>query len=211
MTKTSTTQRILDAAEQLFAEHGYHPTSLRAITSAAEVNLAAVNYHFGSKEELVKAVMQRRLVPLNNLRMKLLTEVEEKAQQAKSRVEVGKIIAAFIRPTIAFRNSSQGARNFIILVSRSLAETDSTVRSIFLEEMKPTFTKMLRLLAESLPHLAKEVVYLRLLFLLGSLNHTMHMLDKIKPPFPEAAPDALDTVLEEEFLAFVTSGMKAQL
>ncbi len=209
MTKPSTTHRILDAAEQLFAEHGYHPTSLRAITTAAEVNLAAVNYHFGSKKELVKAVMQRRLVPLNKLRMRLLMEVEEKAKQQKCLPDVRELIAAFIRPTIAFRNSSQGARNFIILVSRSLSEPDATVRSVFLEQVEPLFAKLFGLLNQSLPHLTKEVVYLRLLFLLGSLNHTMHMVDKVKPPFPEAAPEALDSVLEEEFLAFATSGMKA--
>lgn len=210
MTKPSTTQRILDAAEHLFAEHGYHPTSLRAITAVAGVNLAAVNYHFGSKEELVKAVMERRLVPLNNLRMRLLAEVEEKAQQQKCRPDVSEVIAAFIRPTIAFRNSSQGARNFIVLVSRSLAEPDATVRSVFLEQMEPLFFKLFGLLSQSLPYLAREVVYLRLLFLLGSLNHTMHMVDKVKPPFPGTAPGAFDSVLEEEFLAFVTSGMKAE-
>ena len=64
----ATKDRILDAAEALFMEHGFEATSLRAITAAAGVNLAAVNYHFGSKEELFQAVLTRRLDPMNQER-----------------------------------------------------------------------------------------------------------------------------------------------
>ncbi len=63
-----TKERILDAAEALFMEHGFEATSLRSITAAADVNLAAVNYHFGSKEELFQAVLTRRLDPMNQRR-----------------------------------------------------------------------------------------------------------------------------------------------
>ena len=56
-----TATRILDAAERLFVEHGFEATSLRTITQQAEVNLAAVNYHFGSKKELIQAVLDRYL------------------------------------------------------------------------------------------------------------------------------------------------------
>ena len=65
----ATKDRILDAAEALFMEHGFEATSLRAITAAAGVNLAAVNYHFGSKEELFQAVLTRRLDPMNQERL----------------------------------------------------------------------------------------------------------------------------------------------
>src|SRR5215468_2668082 len=73
---TATKARILDAAEVLFMEHGFEATSLRAITAAAGVNLAAVNYHFGSKEELFQAVLTRRLDPMNQERVDLLTRLE---------------------------------------------------------------------------------------------------------------------------------------
>jgi AcrR family transcriptional regulator len=59
--KVQTQQRILDAAQSLFAESGFNDTSLRQITTKAEVNLASVNYHFGSKKELIQAVLQRYL------------------------------------------------------------------------------------------------------------------------------------------------------
>ena len=65
MAQSETVERILDAAEQLFAEKGFSETSLRLITSKAGVNLAAVNYHFGSKDALFQAVLVRRVEPLN--------------------------------------------------------------------------------------------------------------------------------------------------
>src|SRR5882724_9640976 len=75
----ATKARILDAAEALFMEHGFEATSLRSITAAAAVNLAAVNYHFGSKEELFRAVLTRRLDPMNQARVALLDRFEAEA------------------------------------------------------------------------------------------------------------------------------------
>src|SRR5438445_6310229 len=78
--KSSATKgKILDAAESLFMEHGFEATSLRQITAAASVNLAAVNYHFGGKEELFQAVLTRRLDPMNQERIALLTRFEHEA------------------------------------------------------------------------------------------------------------------------------------
>ncbi|MEJ1959164.1 MAG: TetR/AcrR family transcriptional regulator [Nitrosomonadales bacterium] len=75
-----TRERILDAAERLFMEQGYEATSTRGVTSKAGVNLAAVNYHFGSKEALMQAVLQRRLEGINRERLRLLDEAEAKAE-----------------------------------------------------------------------------------------------------------------------------------
>ena len=73
-TSQDTKSRIVDVAEQLFMEHGFEATSLRQLTSSAGVNLAAVNYHFGSKEELFQAVLTRRLDPMNQERIELLIQ-----------------------------------------------------------------------------------------------------------------------------------------
>ena len=78
-TSPDTKTRILDAAELLFMEHGYEATSLRQLTAAAGVNLAAVNYHLGSKEELFQAVLTRRLDPMNQERIRLLEALERDA------------------------------------------------------------------------------------------------------------------------------------
>src|SRR5260221_12505051 len=80
-TSADTKTRILDAAESLFMEHGFEATSLRSLTTAASVNLAAVNYHFGTKEELFQAVLTRPLDPENQERTRLLQKVEPDARE----------------------------------------------------------------------------------------------------------------------------------
>src|SRR6478735_4208047 len=97
-TSADTKTRILDAAEQLFMEHGFEATSLRSLTSAASVNLAAVNYHFGTKEELFEAVLTRRLDPMNQERIDLLTRMEREAGEKP--VSCEKLISAMLVPAL---------------------------------------------------------------------------------------------------------------
>lgn len=85
MAGLDTKERILDAAERLFAQHSYAGVSLRTITAEAGVNLAAVNYHFGSKDALLQAVFLRRAKDLNRERLRLLAEVEENAGDGRRR------------------------------------------------------------------------------------------------------------------------------
>src|SRR5690349_7711707 len=111
-TSADTKTRILDAAEQLFMEHGFEATSLRSLTAAAGVNLAAVNYHFGSKEELFQAVLTRRLDPMNQERIELLERVEREAGGKPSTVE--KILFAMLIPALRLaRDEERGGKNFL--------------------------------------------------------------------------------------------------
>src|SRR4249920_1603685 len=95
-TSADTKTRILDAAEQLFMEHGFEATSLRSLTTAAGVNLAAVNYHFGSKEELFQMALTRRLDPMNQERIDLLEKLERDAGARPPSVE--KILSSMLIP-----------------------------------------------------------------------------------------------------------------
>src|SRR5438477_10086046 len=103
----ATKERILDAAESLFMEHGFEATTLRSITAAAAVNLAAVNYHFGSKEELFQAVLTRRLDPMNAERMALLDQYER--DQEGEELSCEKILAAMFIPALRLsRDTKRG-------------------------------------------------------------------------------------------------------
>ena len=153
MSQGNTQKKILDAAEHLFAKEGFHSTSLRMLTREAGVNLAAVNYHFGSKEELIKAVIERRLLPLNHLRIDKLHGVKELAEQEGRLPGVKEVLQAFIEPTFAFRKSGKGAQDFITLISRSFSEPEGTVRQIFLEMVGPVFELLYKMLCEALPNL----------------------------------------------------------
>lgn len=208
MANPDTKTELLNAAEELFALQGYHAASLRAITAKAKANLAAVNYHFGSKEALLKAVIDRRLLPLNRLRRARLEEVMAEAAAADKRPETGRLLAAFVEPTLSFRNSGSGARAFIILISRGLGEPDPTVRKIFIHSIRPLFTYFTQCLAAALPVLSAREIFWRVHFMLGSLAHIMHGLDK-EQMFPEEMVPQDPGELGEMLLNFLTAGMEA--
>ena len=116
MNQTDTHNRLLDAAEHLFAEHGIAATSLRAITSEAPANLASIHYHFGSREALVEAVFARRLEPLNRERCRLL-DLEEAAADGPPPVEA--IVNAFVAPAMRLAyDPDGGGEHFMCLMGR---------------------------------------------------------------------------------------------
>src|SRR6476619_3946953 len=101
-----TRESLLDAAESLFSEHGIQAASLRAITQQAGANLAAVHYHFGSKEGLVRAVFSRRLEPMNSERLRMLDAADLEREDGRSLEEV---LCAFLAPPLRrMRESADG-------------------------------------------------------------------------------------------------------
>jgi len=209
MSQPDTKERILDAAEHLFAAEGFHNTSLRAITGAAKANVAAVNYHFGSKEALLEAVFERRLVPLNRLRRDKLEAIRQDARQSGNRPTAGEVLRAFVEPTLRFRDSGAGAEAFVRLVGRAIVEPDDTLRKIFMRQMEPIFYLLFDTLREALPHLSPGDLFWRLHFALGAMSHTMCMAgrfqllpDGVMPPTDAAS---LTTLV----LDFITAGMEA--
>ncbi len=209
MSNPGTKQRILDAAEFLFAREGYNGTSLRAITSQAKVNLAAVNYHFGSKKRLLEEVLARRLLPLNKIRKENLEQVNETAIKEGRQTTTREIMSAFIEPTLTFKESDPDAKDFIALVGRSFFDPDDTVRNVFLHFMKPMFLLLFKTLSETLPSIPQNTLFWRLQFSLGAMAHTMRgcgdlMLESLNVD-SKTDTDLLVTTL----VSFVTAGMEA--
>lgn len=170
-----TKQRLLDAAEEVFAREGYRAASLRAITAAAAVNLAAVNYHFGSKLELVEAVFARRLQAMNQARVSGLALVLERARAAGRPPEARALIEAFVEATLDHARSGPGERNFMALVLRSLSDTDHTVQHAFERFMEPTFDALRAAMAEALPALPAAELWWRLQFAIGAMIRMHHL------------------------------------
>ena len=156
MSQPDTSERILDAAEKLFAQNGYHNTSMREITGEAKVNLAAANYHFGSKEALLEEVFKRRLIPLNAIRSEALDRVKAQAEADGTLPEVGDVLRAFVEPTVRFCCIEPGATNFSALVGRSMSDADATVRTIFMQYILPLFKQLSALLSEALPQIEPQ-------------------------------------------------------
>src|SRR3569623_2057068 len=120
-------ERIFVAAEVLFAQRGFDGASLRQLTAAAGVNLAAVNYHFGSKDKLVEEVFRRRLDTLNAHRLAALAKV---AGASDTRLE--DVLDAFIRPALALSDDGSGSL-FMRVLARAYAEQDDHLRQIMSE------------------------------------------------------------------------------
>src|SRR5256885_10198935 len=109
-----TRTRILDAAEELFMQHGFEGTSMRLLTTSAGVNLAAVNYHFGSKHALIEAVFRRRLDPMNAARIPELDKLEA---TERSPPPEG-ITRAFISPRLRQLEDAKSRRRHLLRLLR---------------------------------------------------------------------------------------------
>jgi AcrR family transcriptional regulator len=175
----ATKQRILDAAEALFLEHGFEATSLRALTAAADVNLAAVNYHFGTKEELFEAVLRRRLDPMNQRRVALLSELESDAPDAV--VPCEKILSALFIPALELaRDPERGGANFLRLLGRAYADPAPFIRQFLSEQYAQMIGRFKEAFARALPDLPPRELSWRLHFMMGALSYTLAGTDAMK-------------------------------
>ena len=200
-----TRTRIIDAAEQLFATSGFSAASLRAITSAAKVNLAAVNYHFGSKEALIKEVFARHLKPLNSERLELLTALEEHAATPPT---VEQIMEAFIGPVLHMR-SADNRRVILRLLGQAMNQANAKVRRLFTGQFQQVLERFLAALHRALPQLPKQDLSWRFFFSVGSMTHTMAMADELKR-MTKGTCDPSDTdALVQQMVRFTAAGMAA--
>ncbi|MBW2475570.1 MAG: CerR family C-terminal domain-containing protein [Deltaproteobacteria bacterium] len=208
MSQPDTKQRILDAAEHLFARNGYHATSLRGITTTADANLAAVNYHFGSKEALLEAVIVRRLDPLNEIRRGQLEALLQKAELAGELPSCREVLRAFVEPTLRLRQQGSEAEDFIALIGRTLAEPRGIAMSIFLRHMQPLLQRIFQALALSLPALTEQDLFWRMHFTMGCLSHIMRCHERYSMVPDNVNIDLPVDELIEHFLDFTTAGME---
>jgi AcrR family transcriptional regulator len=208
MSQPDTKQRILNAAEHLFSRDGYHATSLRSITAVAAANLAAVNYHFGSKEALLEAVIMRRLDPLNEVRLGQLEALLQKAEQAEEVPSCRDILRTFVEPTLRLRQQGADAEDFIALIGRILAEPRGLAMSIFLRHMGPLMTRLFQALELSLSELSRQTLFWRLHFTIGSLSHIMRCHERHSMAPEDISVDLPVDELVELFLDFATAGME---
>ena len=163
---SDTKQKILDAAERLFAEQGYSATSLRQIIGEAGVNLASVHYHFGSKEELLHELILRKAAPVNQKRMALLDRYE--ADYSPDPMPVGAVLLAFLTP---MAESAERNLQFVRVMGRLVAE--GLLPGIIERNFQPVVGRCIEALRKALPDLPEEEFQWRIRFMQGALAHTM--------------------------------------
>jgi AcrR family transcriptional regulator len=164
----STRQRILGAAEELFAAHGFAGASLRQVTAAANVNLAAVNYHFGSKDNLIEEVFRRRLDHLSKVRLERLNEIT-----AKPDVTLEMLLDAFICPALELSLDRKGGAVFMRVLARAFAEHNGNLRAFLSDNYGHVLKEFAAAFARLLRQLDKDELYWRLDIAVGALTYAM--------------------------------------
>ena len=202
---SETPGRILDSAEDLFANQGIAATSLRTLTRAAGVNLAAVHYYFGSKEALLDAVVERRAADVNRERLEAL---ERCTRESGGKPSVEEILCAFVVP--GRRALEERGQTLSRLLARIHAQAPELVESLTRKHFGETMRAFVEALQAALPDIPPEEVAHRFRFSLGTLLHVFSAnfdLDSI-PGHPVQIRDEL--TLSRELIAYLAAGMRAQ-
>ncbi|MCL1038262.1 TetR/AcrR family transcriptional regulator [Shewanella submarina] len=174
--RSDTKTRILDAAEKLFAERGFSETSLRLITSKAEVNLASVNYHFGSKKELIRAVLARYL----DVFMPLATDELKQLREEKQQIPLEQVFSVLVNPLLELNKlRPDGTTLFLQLLGRGYIESQGHLRWFITTHYGEHLSFFVDAVSESVPEIPKADMFWRLHFTLGTIVFTMASADAL--------------------------------
>lgn len=208
-TAHETRSRILDAAEMLFVEHGLDATSMRMITAKAEVNLAAVNYHFGNKENLIHEIFRRRLTELNRQRVAALDALE--AEAGGQPLRASRILEAFFAPALALASDTEhGGRTFMQLLGRTYTEPNAFVRQFLAEEYAEVLDRFLNALYRALEGVPREEILWRFHFMMGATSYAIAGTDALQL-FAGKFDDADPARLMPRLMSFLLGGLRAPL
>ena len=162
--------RLLDVAEELFAQHGFNATSTRMVATVAKVNLGSLHYYFNTKEALYIEVFRRRGLPVVAERLRLLEQAQ--AQAGDAPVPVRELLRCFVLPFLerSTRGASPAFTQLHCRLSAEPTELAMQVRNSIYNESTSLFVKAF---ARSLSHLSDEVLFWRLHFMIGAYNYTL--------------------------------------
>lgn len=165
-------RRLLDAAEQLFADRGFEAVSVRDVTKAAKANVAAVNYHFGSRDGLIALVATRYMTPINEERLLRLDALEKK--WSGKAVPLEEVIDAMVRPLVTFvQKSALSERLFCKLMGRLFSLQGEGLPPAIEDQIRNLSGRFTRALGKSLPTVSEEELVWRTHFLVGAMIHML--------------------------------------
>lgn len=205
-----TRERILDVAELLFMQHGFEATSMRTITGRAGVNLASVNYHFGSKEALIQEVFRRRLTWLNRERLRELDRLEREAKGVP--LKPHQIVEAFFGVALRMAaDTEHGGHTFMRLLGRTYTEPTEFVRNFLAEEYSAVVERFKEALIKALPGVPRAEILWRFHFMLGAMSYAISGTDALKL-VTECELDEKDPgALARRLMPFLLGGLRAPL
>lgn len=207
--KNSTKERILDAAEELFSEKGFAETSMRDITSLANVNLASINYHFGSKDELINAVFVRTIEPLAMALNENLLKLQEEHYTAEDSLEIS--LRALVKSGLErSRELKGGGGIFMRLLSRAYSDPEAKARNYLVKRYSTALLGYVELLSKILKNISPQELYWRAYFMLGSLMFIMSAEGTLKNIAQRDYQfHSADDAVVEYLVKFLAAGFRA--
>lgn len=204
-------ERILAAAQRVFLEHGFELATVREITLQAEVNVSAINYYFGSKDELLGAVLDRIMQPYTEARVNALVHAERLAgPQGPS---LAQIVEALIRPMVELSRDTTGSRPLTRLIQQIRARPNEGTSRFFTQRVDPSVFQFINAFQRALPHLGRADIFWRYNFAIGAVMQVLIDSDPVTFRLKRLSGDLCDTGDEEEIIAqlvaFVSAGFLA--
>ena len=188
-----TREKIMDAAEDLFIEKGYSAASLRAIATAAGVNLAATNYHFGSKFGLLTAVFHRRIKPIDDERLAALDRLEDEEADPTVR----QIMTAFLSPILRADNDPVLLDKLPRLAGRIMGEPETLTKPLLEGEFTEVAGRYQAALARALPQLALDDLRWRFHFMIGGMIQLMRLPTPLgQPPSDDSLRQGMHALID---------------
>lgn len=204
--KVDTPARILEVAEELFASEGYRAVSLRSIMRASGVNIAAVHYHFGSKEALLERIFELHCAPMNDRRLSMLAACRAEAGRPPM---LEQILEAYLRPALHPANGDVRAQRFMRLRAAIAHEQADLSQQIVARYFNAVTGKFVEALAAELGHLPREDFYWRLHFLLGAQYYTLANPGRIQVISSDACDPSDAERAIRELVVFAAAGFRA--
>jgi len=206
MSTVDTKERILAAAENLFAEHGFAATSLRKITGAAKANLASVHYHFGSKEALIGAVFARRFGRVNEERLAGLDQVLAEAGGEPPRVE--DILRSFVTPMARMARERHLVTLRRLLMRLHVEPDQDEIIRIFLSQFEEVMARYLPALQRALPEIPRKDLAWRLRFAVGGMVHAFGSPPAFQEIWREHCGPYDDEEMVQRLIEFMAAGIR---
>jgi AcrR family transcriptional regulator len=200
-------RKLLDAAEQLFADKGFEAVSVRDITGLAKTNVASVNYYFGSREALLGMVMMRYMIPVTQERLARLEALEKKWSGKPAPLE--EIIEALVRPLMTqVRKSELSERLFYKLIGRIFAQQADQLPAPIEEQLRQVIDRFRRAFEKALPTLISEDLVWRMHFMAGGMIHMLTHRDVLnRLTSGSSGAPSMEAILSR-FIRFVAAGLR---
>ncbi len=200
---------MLEVAERLFAERGLDAVSIRDIIAAAGANLGAINYHFGTKDRLIEAVFERRLVPSIRERLRALAAVEKAAGDRPPKLEA--VLEAIFRPVVEeAMDPGRGGGTFGKLMARCLVDPNPVMEKVMHSHISVMVKRFDAALLRAVPSLTPRDVFWRMHLLMGGLHQSLLLLGWKPPPGAPAFHLEAETYIRR-FVAFAAAAFRAPL